>query len=82
MGKRETLVHPSLGTLPARRVLDCIFAIAPQRNILHYHVEQVSQADLPGGTDGVTYTLADKAPNDNRKRCCIIPPFVKDFGST
>ena len=81
MGKQEILTHPSLGKLPARKVLDCIFAVAPEGNILHYHLEQVTKADLAGGTSGVMYTLTDNAPNDGRERCCIIPPFVKEFGS-
>lgn len=81
MGKQEILTHPSLGALPARKVLDCIFAIAPEGNILHYHLEQVTKADLAGGADGVMYTLTDKAPADGRERCQIIPPFVREFGS-
>ena len=81
MGKQETLTHPSLGKLPARKVLDCIFAIAPEGNILHYHLEQVSKADLSGGTNGIMYTLTDNAPNEGRERCCVIPPFVREFGS-
>ncbi len=81
MGKQEILTHPSLGKLPARKVLDCIFAVAPEGNILHYHLEQVTKADLSSGTDSVMYTLTDKAPDEDRQRCCIIPPFVKEFGS-
>ncbi len=81
MGKQEILTHPSLGKLPARKVLDCIFAVAPEGNILHYHLEQVTKANLSDGTDGVMYTLTDKAPNEGRERCRIIPPFVKEFGS-
>ena len=37
MRKRELLSHPSLGTLPARKVLECIFALSPTGNILHHH---------------------------------------------
>jgi hypothetical protein len=81
MGKQEILTHPSLGKLPARKVLDCIFAIAPEGNILHYHLEQVTKADLSGGKDGVMYTLTDTAPADGRERCRIIPPFVREFGT-
>lgn len=80
MARREMLIHPSLGSLPARKVLDCIFAITPQHNILHYHVEQVSRAALPDEKECVTYTLTERPPDEARKRCCIIPPFVKDFG--
>jgi hypothetical protein len=81
MGKQEILSHPSLGQLPARKVLDCIFAIAPEGNILHYHLEQVTKADFPGGKEGVLYTLTATAPADGRERCRVIPPFVKEFGT-
>ena len=81
MGKQEILSHPSMGQLPARKVLDCIFAIAPEGNILHYHLEQVTKADLSGGKEGVLYTLTDKAPADGRERCRVIPPFVREFGT-
>lgn len=81
MGKQEILTHPSLGKLPARKVLDCIFAIAPEGNILHYHLEQVTKADLPSEKDGVMYTLTDRVPADGRERCRVIPPFVKEFGT-
>ena len=46
MGKQEILSHPSLGQLPARKVLDCIFAIAPEGNILHYHLSKSQRPTL------------------------------------
>lgn len=82
MDNREILSHPSLGHLPARKVLDCIFALAPTGKILHFHLEQVSKGDLPTpGSTGVLYTLTDKPAAEGRERCRIIPPFVREFGS-
>ena len=37
----ETLVHPELGTLAARRLLDCVFALTPKGTIAHFHIEQM-----------------------------------------
>lgn len=80
MKKREILSHPSLGRLPAHRVLECIFALSPTGNILHYHLEEVSQASLPGGErEGILYTLTGASPAPGRERCRIIPPLVREF---
>lgn len=80
MDKREILSHPSLGQLPARKVLDCIFALAPTGKILHFHLEQVKKSDLLApGTTGVLYTLTDQPAAEGRERCRIIPPFVREF---
>jgi len=80
--QREILLHPSLGKLPARKVLDCIFALAPTGTILHFHQEQVSTGDLPtpGSTEAL-YTLTDQPAAEGRERCRIIPPFVREFGA-
>ncbi|MEW6300279.1 MAG: hypothetical protein AB1671_21505 [Thermodesulfobacteriota bacterium] len=80
MRKKELLSHPSLGELPARQVLECIFALSPTGNILHYHVEQVSTSDLsPAEGEGVRYTLTDHPAAAGRERCRIIPPLVREF---
>lgn len=80
MSTREVLAHPSLGRLPARRVLECIFALSPAGSILHYHVEQMDTAALATAQgEGVLYTLTDKPPAAGRERCRIIPPFVRQF---
>jgi hypothetical protein len=76
--KRELLQHPEHGRLPARKLLDCIFALAPDGGIQHYHIEQMTVAENGGA---VLYTLTDKPPADERKRCQIIPPFVTEFGT-
>jgi hypothetical protein len=79
--QREILSHPSLGQLPARKVLDCIFALAPTGTILHFHQEQVRTGDLPTpGSPGALYTLTDQPATEGRERCRIIPPFVREFG--
>lgn len=80
MKKREILSHPSLGRLPARQVLECIFALSPTGNILHHHLEEVSQSALPGEAGkGVLYTLTSALPASGRERCRIIPPLVRQF---
>ena len=74
--KRETLLHPEYGRLPARKVLDCIFALAPTGKIAHFHAEQVE----PTETDGeILYAKTDTAATDGRERCQVIPPFVREF---
>ncbi|MCS6927455.1 MAG: hypothetical protein NZ578_16315 [Candidatus Binatia bacterium] len=76
----ERLLHPSLGELPARRILDCIFALSPTGNILHYHIEQVNKTDLPPAEGaGIRYTLTDQPAALGRERCRIIPPLVREF---
>lgn len=77
MWKREVLSHPSLGKLPARKVLECIFALSPTGSILHHHLEEISKTDLEGG--GVLYTLTGQPPAPGRERCRIIPPLVREF---
>jgi hypothetical protein len=74
---KEKLSHPTLGQLPARRILDCIFALAPEGNILHFHQEQVSKSDSP--QEGLLYTLTPTPPASGREQCCIIPPFTREF---
>lgn len=74
---KESLSHPTLGQLPARRVLDCIFALSPEGSILHYHQEQVTTTDSP--QTGMLYTLTTRPPDSGRERCRIIPPFVREF---
>lgn len=72
----QFLEHPTLGRLPARRVLDCIFALTPAGSFLHVHNEQVAIVET-----GVviTYRLRDAPAADGRERCRIIPPRVREF---
>ena len=80
MKEKEILSHPSLGKLPTRKVLECIFALPPTGSILHYHLEEVIKTDLAtekGG--GILYTLTGTPPASGRERCCIIPPLVREF---
>lgn len=74
----EYFLHPTLGRLPARRVLDCIFVLTPDGPMLHRHVETVAL-----GRDGpaVTYTPTDTAPAAGRERCRIIPPRTRQFAT-
>lgn len=80
MRTKERLLHPSWGELPARRILDCIFALSPTGNILHYHIEQVHKTDFPTAEgEAVRYTLTDQPAAPGRERCRIIPPLVREF---
>ena len=72
----ETLQHPEHGELAARRLLDCVFALAPTGRILHFHIEQM---DVDAGSDSVHYCLTERAALPERARCQIIPPFVPAF---
>lgn len=72
----ETLEHPELGTLAARRLLDCVFALTAKGTIAHFHVEQV---DIETRGDEVVYRLTARAALPERARCQIIPPFVPAF---
>jgi hypothetical protein len=77
--QREIFTHPSLGKLPARTVLECVFALSPEGKILHHHREELDAADE--GNDTVVYTLNGQSPAPGRERCRIIPPFVREFGT-
>jgi hypothetical protein len=77
--KREILTHPALGKLPARTVLDCVFALSPEGTILHHHREEMNTAD--GDSNTVVYTLNGQPPASGRERCRIIPPFVREFAA-
>lgn len=82
MDQREVLLHPALGKLPARKVLQCIFALDPTGPILHFHQEQVRSENLPTpGPTGTLYTLTDTPAAEGRERCRIIPPFVREFSA-
>jgi hypothetical protein len=77
--KREIFTHPSLGKLPARMVLECVFALSPEGKILHHHREELNATDE--GNNMVVYTLNGQSPAPGRERCRIIPPFVREFGA-
>ena len=72
----ETLLHPEHGELAARRLLDCVFALAPNGRILHFHIEQM---ELVAGDDSMLYRMTASDPLPERARCQIIPPFVPAF---
>jgi len=74
--KREILVHPAHGDIPARKLLDCVFALTKDGRIEHYHVEQM---EVTHEAETVRFTLTDAQPAEGRKRCQIIPPFVTQF---
>ena len=72
----DTLLHPEFGELPARRLLDCVFALSPEGRILHFHTEQM---EIEKGDASTCFRLTDKAPDAERSRCQIIPPLVNSF---
>lgn len=74
----QWLHHPELGELPARTLVDCVFALAPNGRILHFHKEQV---EIENRDQERHYTLTGGDPNPERSRCQIIPPFVNAFGA-
>jgi hypothetical protein len=74
--RREILAHPELGDLAARRILECVFVLAPDGTILHHHLEEM---DLTEDDGPITYTMNGTAPKAERSRCQIIPPLVLEF---
>ncbi len=72
----ESLAHPEHGLLPARRLLDCVFALTPGGRILHFHAEQ---CEIARSGEAVRYTLTGAAALPERARCQVIPPFVTAF---
>jgi hypothetical protein len=72
----EALVHSEHGRIPARKLLDCIFALSPDGPILHHHLEEVDVSDESGVT---LYTINGSGPLPERSRCQIIPPMVPAF---
>jgi len=62
--------------LPARRVLDCIFALTPAGRILHFHLGQLSEAKT---AEGVHFHLTAPEGAPDRARCRVIPPRVPEF---
>lgn len=62
--------------LPARCVLDCVFALTPDGRILHFHLGQL-QAEATA--DGPCYRFVDPDGAPDRRRCRVIPPLVPVF---
>ena len=62
--------------LPARRVLDCVFALTSQGRILHYHLGQLREEP---DADGLCYRLVAPDGAPDRARCRVIPPLVPAF---
>ena len=62
--------------LPARRVLDCVFALTGNGRILHFHLGQLSEERTP---DGLRYAVTKPDGAPERERCRVIPPLVPAF---
>ncbi len=76
VNSHEVLVHPDLGALPARRVLDCIFALHPEGPILHRHITEVRSEQNAAET---RFVLESLTPDPAHARCRVIPPRVAEF---
>ena len=75
--KKEVLVHAQHGELPARRLLDCVFALSPNGGpILHHHIEEFEVSE---SAEGATYTFNGTEPEAERYRCQVIPPLIPQF---
>ena len=66
------LEHPTLGDLPARRVLACIFALTGEGKILHFHREQTS-------TDTDTDPVDHDASGRESRSLLHYPPHSAGF---
>ncbi|MEQ8662649.1 MAG: hypothetical protein RLW62_17700 [Gammaproteobacteria bacterium] len=69
------LEHPEHGRLPAQRLVECVFALAPNGRILHFHLEQVEM----DGDATATCRLGGATALPERSRCQVIPPLVNSF---
>ena len=75
-GKPAFLAHQDHGNIPAKVVLDCVFAISPSGEILHHHAEEFSAEESDAE---VIFKVNGQSPNDTRSRCQIIPPRIPQF---
>ncbi len=73
---RQILLHPQFGELPARRVLECVFALRPDGPILHCHIDELTVTETARDT---RYAFSGQPPDPARARCRIIPPRVLEF---
>ncbi len=74
--KPSYLVHSDHGDIPAKILLDCVFALAPGGQILHHHAEEFDIAEQNGA---LLLSVNGNAPNESRSRCQIIPPRIPEF---
>jgi hypothetical protein len=74
----QWLHHPDLGELPAQTLIDCVFVLAPNGRILHFHLEE-TDVEIRDGEQH--YNLNGTAPLPERARCQVIPPFVTTFSN-
>ena len=74
--KPSYLAHGDHGDIPAKIVLDCVFALAPGGQILHHHAEEFS---IEENDSTITLSMNGQAPEQSRSRCQIIPPRIPEF---
>lgn len=70
------LLEGHAAPLPARRRLDCVFALSPEGRILHFHLGQLREEVRP---DARCYHLVAPDGAPDRVRCRVIPPLVPEF---
>ena len=75
-GKPAFLAHQDHGNIPAKVVLDCVFALAPSGQILHHHAEEFDVEEKDGS---LLFTVNGQDPEESRSRCQIIPPRIPEF---
>lgn len=75
-GKPTVVIHPELGKIPALVILDCVFALSSDGEILHRHAEEFAIDD-----SGAAILLSNNGtpPEESRSRCQIIPPRIPEF---
>ena len=74
--KQAIFGHPELGRIPAKVLLDCVFALTPEGKILHFHSEELHVQE---SEQEIVLTLSGDAADESRARCQIIPPRIPEF---
>ena len=63
-------------SLPAIRILQCVFILEESEKILHLHTEEL---DIKIVDSEARYFKNGDPPFEERARCQVIPPFVNAF---
>lgn len=74
--KPSYFAHGDHGEIPVKIVLDCVFALAPDGQILHHHAEEFS---IQENDAEILLSFNGEAPEESRSRCQIIPPRIPEF---
>jgi len=63
-------------TLPAIKILECVFVMDGSEQIVHFHEEELGIKTV---NYEQRYFLNGSAPSEDRSRCQVIPPFINAF---